>query len=198
MAATMKMQNGAPLIPRLYGYIEAPAPLLSSARFKRIHNQALKKAVRTVLRYHHRRRIPKHFRPDAKYKYDHKRRTGRTNKLKRIKTGQAIDLIKSSRTRQRMTRMIDNIRVGGSAAKHGSVVGRMTLSFPFPVRSRNEADSRTVTMRDMMQEIEAWNIFDQEQAGKELIEEYTKELFALLNSSPKMRKAYKAAMAAGA
>jgi hypothetical protein len=197
MAATEKL-GGKSLLPRLFGYIIAPAPLLSSARFKRIHDKALKLAVKTVLRNHHRRRIPGHFKADARHKYDHKRRTGRTNQLKQAKTGRAIDLVKSGTTERRMTRIIESIRVGGSGSKRGYVIGRMRLKFPFPVASKDKNNSRAVTMQDMMREIEAWSRRDQDQAAQELIEEYTKELFALMNSAPKMRKAYRAATAAGA
>ena len=40
--------SGTNMLPGLYGVIEAPAPLLSSARFKIIHNKALKNAIRTL------------------------------------------------------------------------------------------------------------------------------------------------------
>lgn len=80
----------------------------------RKQNSAMKEAMRTAMKTHHRERIPKHFRADARTRYGHAERTRKYNAFKRRFMGSRRDLVKTGRTEKEM-KANARITIGGTS-----------------------------------------------------------------------------------
>lgn len=135
-----------------YG-LEVPTALVDSGR---LHNALCKRVFRTVLEYHHERRIPQHFARPAHGKYGYAERSAKWRVRKQKKYGSSLDLVASGRTKRKMLAE-RRLTIGGQASASG-LKATLRLSFPFPAdRSRGglRKDGRPkVTAGEMVREIE--------------------------------------------
>ena len=167
--------------------IEMPMPLIDTARGRSMHNKVAKAALRETLELHHQKRVPEHFKPSAKSKYNHRRRSNKYRELKRKNFKHDIDLVRSGATRRKMTSSYKAIRVGGSARKSSgnSLTGTLVLEFPHSVNERNPSG---VTLRDLRLEMERWTDAEEQAAAKEFLNFYIAELVRALQTAPRMRQ----------
>lgn len=183
----------AQLIPEVGFVMEMPDWLASSARLRRIHNQASKEAARRTLAKHHKKRIPDHFKQTNRSKYDHKARSARTKAYKKKKFGSITDLVKTGRTKQSMTATSPQIQVGGTASS--IMTGTMFMRFPFPV----ELEVRkpySVTAAVMAEEIARWTETEAQSAADDYRNFYVEEFEKLTENSPRLKKQTRGVLAA--
>lgn len=143
----------------------------------RVLNAAGKTALGEVLRTHHRRRIRQHFEATNREKYRHKPRTESTKRRKMARYRSRTDLVKSARTRDRMTTQYQ-IRIGGTvagtSARSPGLTGTLILKFPFPASFDNSTNR--VTLADMRDEIGRWTPEEEKEAAAQFAEIYAKEI----------------------
>lgn len=100
----------------------------------RVWNKIVKDAVREALVYHHNTHIPRHFKRDARQRYEHKPRSEKYKAWKKRRFGSLLDLVLTGRTRDKLTKPqgYDKIVVGG-AAEGGkkSLEGKLIYQFGF-------------------------------------------------------------------
>ena len=126
------------VIPQPTVTIELPEILDSGRAFTIAYNKVLRTTVKTVLERHHRKTSPSHFTAANKRQYDHQTRSKRTNYNKRTLTQGVVDLVKTGKTKARMTAAKSaTVRGSGSPGSKSvgrpGVVARITNKFPFPV-----------------------------------------------------------------
>ncbi len=143
----------------------------------RIINKAGKDAMREVLLTHHRERIPEHFKATNRGKYSHRERTARYKAIKMRRFKSRTDLVKTGRTRDRMTSLYQ-IRIGGSQTgsetKAPGLVGRLLMRFPFP--ESKEASPDKVNTAQMRREIETITDGERQEIVKQFRDLYVKHL----------------------
>lgn len=101
---------------------------------------------------HHQKRIPKHFKQQARQEYGYKQRTDATRRRKRKLYGSTRDLVKTGATEQLVTRA-RQISVGGTLKDGGgSILGTLSMWFPYSIR-RDPQNPGGVTINDMAGEI---------------------------------------------
>ena len=187
----------ASVLPQFSATMELPQMLDPSAggksRVNRIHSKAVKTAMRETLIDHHRKRMRGHFRQTNRNKYRHYERTTVTKRTKRRRYHSITDLVASGRTRDKMVRAYDRLRVGGSA-EGGAVTGTMSFKFPFPVaRSVSLRKIGSVTPQKMTEEISRWTAGEEKEAAEFFIRMYRAEVLKALK--PRMRKRLDARLA---
>lgn len=171
-------------MPSFEAVIILPEPLDSSARFMRLHNKALKEAMKETLIKHWKTRIPTHFQAKAKTRYRHFERAPATLESKRRGGRTLPDLYKSGRTRDKMTKEKPKIRIGGSGRK-GQIRGTMILRFPADFRQAQKATG--VTRSKMADEISRWTAQEEEDAAKYFRNRYIHHMQVMLKTRPKIR-----------
>lgn len=96
----------------------------------RLHNRIVKELVRAELVEHWRKRIPLHFRQDARAKYGYEQRKPGYKAYKARKFGSRRDLVKTGAT-ERLMKSQYRVTVGGAAegGKGTGLNGRLWLNF---------------------------------------------------------------------
>jgi hypothetical protein len=125
-------------------------PRTPGARVNRHWNFAVKQAIRDTLHDHWQNRIPQHFQPNAKYKYDHRPRSAAYLKYKKKVNGETIDLVKTGKTKRSMISKTPTIRVGGNATV-GTVTGTMRLRWP---QNNRRIGPKGLTRQQLNEEIQ--------------------------------------------
>lgn len=172
--------------PMLGFVIFAPEPILDSSRFLRIHNQIMRNVMRAVLLTHHQKRIPGHFIPDARSKYQYKPRTEATHRIKQAKYHHDTDLVQGGKTMRHMTQSFPHVLIRGDSSK--VLTGTVRYRFPFPV-SRDAKDPRHVSMAVMGQEVAKMTDAEKQEVVKQFAELYAADLKYEMASRPKMKAA---------
>jgi len=127
----------------------------------RHHNRFVKEALREVLKEHHSKRIPGHFKTSAHQKYGYQRRNPKYMRAKARRHGSSRDLVKTGKSEQEMTNSANaRITIGGSAeGGKNAINGKLTLRFPWKGGSgRFKRDTPTyqrVTAQQMIKEMQA-------------------------------------------
>lgn len=173
------------LIPGILILYEAPAPLVDGRQYARIHHNANKRAMESVLKHFHSEQLPKRFASSAASKYKHKAR-GRGYKAKKRAIFRSVtDLIKSRKTKHHWLGRFPKIvhRRTGSDLLHASLV----LPWPFPV-SRDNKSPRGVKIRDMAAEVHTWLPDEVDKAAEIFAQVYRDEMVAGLNNAPRLKK----------
>ena len=116
-----------PLLPPMIWVIETPTRPEDIA--KRHHNRIAKQAVRNTMERFHREKVPDRFKQDARRRFKHFERSPKYKKFKLRRHQSTIDLVKTRRTKNWMTRAY-KLRVGGSAGG-GNLKATLILTFPF-------------------------------------------------------------------
>ena len=113
-------------------YIDVPEMLVMSPR---VHNKLVKSAVRTVMEDHWKQTIPKHFQADAHARYGYAQRNRKyiSQKIRKYGGRSGFDLIKTGRTKDRMTSIM-KLQVGGRGDK-GTIVATLQLKFGWSNKS---------------------------------------------------------------
>lgn len=117
-------------IPKIVCTLEVPARFEDIT--KRHHNRIAKDAVRNVLEYHWKHRIPLHFRQDARGRYGYKPRSEKYKALKNRRFRSRRDLVLTGASEERMKRE-HRITVGGTAEK-GTLTGTLIVAFSWVKR----------------------------------------------------------------
>ena len=127
----------------------------------RHHNRFVKDSLREVLKEHHAKRIPEHFKSSAHQKYGYARRNLKYMKAKNKRYGSSRDLVKTGRSEREMTNPANaKITIGG-AAEGGSrdINAKLTLRFPWKGGSgrfkRETPLYQRVTAQQMVKEMQA-------------------------------------------
>lgn len=133
----------------------------------RAHRKAARKAAIELLKRHHEKNIPQHFKQTARNKYRYKQRSAKYKSYKRKRWHSITDLVASGRNRQLITAM-GTIRVGGTitgSPRRTTVTGKRTgtgrepgLRAQLRMRAdwpkfRNNRNPRSVTIEDMRDEV---------------------------------------------
>jgi hypothetical protein len=182
---TAPRTGGGPGIPEVGFVIVMPEWLRSSARLERLHAQASKEAARVVMMTHWRKRIPGHFTTQARSKYQHKERLRSTKAKKRKFYGSRTDLVKTSRTRLKMTQQVPTVRVGGKASNILRV--SMQLPFGFPA-TFDRARPGSVSVEQMSLEISRWTDAEMSEAAAQYRDAYVTAFEQLTANSPEIRQ----------
>lgn len=144
-----------------------------------IWNAMVKNSVRDALVFHHQNHIPRHFKRDARTRYNHKPRNEKYKAWKKRRFGSIIDLVMTGSTRDKMTKAngYDRIVIGGAAlGGKKDLQGKLSYTFGFnnkivafykaqkaaktrdPRARRSGASAaksrRGVTLRDMRAELQ--------------------------------------------
>ena len=147
---------GASGLPDLQFTVQFSELLYDLTGQRRIWNRAEKEALEEELEKHHERRIPEHFRQDARGKHGYQPRSPIYLRIKDAMYHSRTDLVKRGRTEQLMTRMRRIAITGTAAGRKGTeatgLVGTLYLKFPFPVADQ-PSDPRRVTVEKMAEEI---------------------------------------------
>src|SRR5687768_16788977 len=100
------------LLPKMIWVIDVPERPADLA--KRWHNKYAKEALReTIEKWHgHQQGFAKHFRRDARYRYNHAPRSEKYKRYKQRRYHSTVDLIKTGRTKRRMLSTY-KVTVGG-------------------------------------------------------------------------------------
>ena len=122
----------------------------------RKNNELIKAAMRPVLDFHWKRRIPYHFTPPAHAKYKYATRSPKylSAKIRRYHVG--ADLVKTGRSRAEMTARA-RIRIGGTASG-GTINGTIEMRFPFrggTGAQRQVGNRQSITILQMIREVRA-------------------------------------------
>lgn len=184
-------------VPLEYLFV-MPESFDHARRYKtnRMHNRALKKAIRATLIRHVRRTMPKHFKQHARAIYKHKPRSEAWIRKKWKEHRSRLDLVASRRTEDRMTRRFSSrqVSVGGNASS--AITGTLKLRFPFPTSKTFKAPTaKTVTPSDMARELERWSRRDQREAALFIQQKYVRNVREELRKEPKIRIRIKAQVA---
>ncbi len=165
------------MLPRMTGEITYDAKFGEASN--RVLNAAAREALGEVLRTHHRRRIKQHFEATNRGKYRHKERTDRTKGRKMRSYKSRTDLVKSGRTRDRMTSQYQ-IRFSGTAmgtqGKSPGLTGILVLKWPFPTSRDNP--TFLVTIQQMSDEIGRWTPEEEKEAAEQFAKLYAASLAA--------------------
>jgi len=170
-----------------------PDWLRSSARLERLHARASKEAARVVMMIHWRKRIPGHFETSARSKYRHKERLRSTKAKKRKFYKSMTDLIKTRRTKTKMTQQAPTIRVGGKASNTLRV--SMLLPFGFPA-TFDRSRPGSVSVEQMSLEISSWTDAEMSEAAKQYRDAYVDSFERLTANSPQIRQQISGALSA--
>jgi len=184
------------MIPQISYTIEMPAMLSPSgsprSRMNRIHAAAVKEALKSTLKTHHRTRIKEHFKQSAKTRYGHYTRDFKTLALKRRHWGNLPDLVKSGEMRRKIKTQRPRLRASGTVFR-GFVSVLMQLKFPESFRSSPGA--RGVTRAKMAEEISRWTSDEERAAAQEFIRRYAQIINQKIRSkrwrktiAPQLRK----------
>ena len=174
-----------PGIPDMAFVIIMPDWLRSSVALERLHAKASKEAAREVMLIHWKKRIPGHFKAPARAKYQHHARAAVT-KFRKMKHHRGrTDLVKTSKTQNRMTREVPTIRVGGKASDVLRV--SMTMGFGFPVTFQ-PSKPQSVTPQKMALEISRWTDAEMTEAAKQYRDAYVAAFERLTANSPVLRQ----------
>lgn len=138
------------MLPALSASIDFPDVNVAIAT----QRQASLDAVRAMAFYHHRNHIPRHFEAGAASRYGYAPRGAKYKAAKLRRYGSSVDLVKTGRTRDEMTR---NAAIDVSRNTAGEVEATIRLQFPWTVSSKyyRPAIGRAVTVRQMADEIAA-------------------------------------------
>jgi hypothetical protein len=183
------------IAPKHGAIIELPEILdpLRSARFIRIHSDVIKECLKQELLEHHRRRIPQHFTPAARFRYGYARRAPSTVAKKRRQGKPPIDLLDSGETYRSMTRQFEELRVGGSFMRSGQtrnqkgIRATMVLRWPFPI-SDTDMNPGGVSVTQMAQELEAFTEDEERQISQSLKARYVQKINQRLKHGSRIRK----------
>lgn len=170
------------LIPIMESVVEIPQLMVSPrSRIRRISKAATRTALKKEMIFHHKRRIPEHFLRFKQNKYNYARRSERTRAIKQRRS--QADLVKSSKTKRRMTRemTIRFPRVGPSAT---SIVG--ILKWPHGFR-HNASARQGITPDVMADEIARWTIREERTAAQHVMDTYVDELDRNLSRRAKLQ-----------
>lgn len=140
------------MMPEMDVVLTLPRILGGSTRFERWHNRTVKAVLKEEIEKHWRKRIPDHFKQNARGKYHHKPRSRRYRRIKSRRFKSRRDLVKTRVTEEKFTSRHDGIRVGGRVSS-GLVVATLVMRWPFPVGK--DPPKVKVTPRVMATEIEA-------------------------------------------
>lgn len=173
------------IMPLVGFVIIAPDLMFDSARFVRLHDQVMRKAMRAVLYLHHERTLPKHFQPGADKKYGYQKRREKYLQIKMSQVRHNVDLVRKGKTRASMLNRVPPVQMSGKGSH--ILTGKMRYRFPFPV-SHDAKDPRYVTMAKMGKEIASWTIDEQKEAVEKFAEMYAADLKFELASRPRWRK----------
>lgn len=123
------MPNGDQYLPNFIWTIEVPERPADLA--KRYHNQYAKEALREAIATWHESKqgFPKHFKRDARERYQHFPRDPKYKKFKARKYKSTVDLIKTGRTQRRMLSQYQMRAVGSAEGKNLNAT--LILTFPF-------------------------------------------------------------------
>lgn len=175
----------------------------------RLHNRIVRKVVEDELKNHWQKRIPGHFRQDARHKYRYAERQSAYKAYKSRKFKSRRDLVKTGAT-ERLMKSQYRITVGGSAegGKSGGVNGRLWLWFAWDTlvaqhmrrkfarglrrgasRAQIEASIKTrtgVNLAQMRKEIQAFTDQELSEIGKSMQQRYTDKVNN--DTTPRQRK----------
>lgn len=189
------------ILPKMGWRIDMPDLLVNSDRFKRVHKKIAKQAAVAMMKSHQVHRLERHFKRDARHKYNHARRSPEYNAIKKRKYGSAIDLVKTGRLRKHVLMNNHQIQVGGDALSQLRV--RMFVTFPFPMQDMSDKPSNVrrdgqpvVSGPQMMKELEQWTEQDVADCAKDYEKFYGEALQAELNKAPRWKKQIAAAKGA--
>jgi hypothetical protein len=201
-------------LPTVRATIAAPEPLLKERSFLRIHNRAAKDALRKEGEHHHKERMPGHFKRSAHAKYGYKQRSPAYIRKKARRWRSTLDLVKTGRLRDEITKTPPVIRVGGKAADDEGNTGnlRLTLTMPFhvgakaqesyaraaesgyrPTRNTTIVGRAGVTIRQMRRELAAITEDEGREIARGFLKRYGRNLAVALARSPRIRKRVAAA-----
>ena len=185
--------QGFTLVPSIHATLEATFAFVDSARMRRIHEKAVRNAITDTLLKHWRKRVPQHFKQNARTRYDHDERKAPYKKIKRRQHHSITDLVKTGRTKFAMTTRKPRVQFGGGAGLRSSLGagtrGRIFLSFPFPT-SRDNFTPGGVRIAQMAKEISTWTSDEVQQAAREFQLSYQEHLILLLARSPRLKKKF--------
>ena len=104
----------------------------------RLWNQQARLSLGEELKYHHKNRIPGHFKLGARGKYGYQRRRLSTERAKQRRGMPGnLDLVKSGQARKEMVRkgaISFRGRFGNQQSAGGRLEGRLTMRWPHPMR----------------------------------------------------------------
>ncbi|MBW3543449.1 MAG: hypothetical protein KY476_24620 [Planctomycetes bacterium] len=117
------------VLPKSVYWIEVP--MRADDLAKRYHNQYAKEAIRETLEKWHgsEKGFKKHFRRDARERYDHFPRSEKYKRFKARRYHSTVDLIKTGQTKRYM-QMVYKITAGGTAVGK-TLRATLILRFPF-------------------------------------------------------------------
>lgn len=144
----------------------------------RHHNRFVKESLREVLKEHHAKRIPGHFKTSAHQKYGYQRRNLKYMKAKNKRHGSSRDLVKTGQSEMSMTNAANaNITIGGAAeGGKNAINAKLTLRFPWKGgagRFRRETPTyQKVTIQQMIKEMQAMTDEERQQMAVKFNEAY--------------------------
>lgn len=100
----------------------------------RIWNKMVKDSVRETLTFHHNKHMPRHFKREARARYNHKPRSEKYKAWKKRRFGSITDLVMTGSTRDKLTKAngFDRITIGGAAeGGQKSISGKLVYTFGF-------------------------------------------------------------------
>jgi hypothetical protein len=172
-------------LPKTVWLIEVPERAEDIA--KRWHNKYAKDALReTVERWHgHERGFKKHWRRDARQRYNHFPRSEKYKKMKARVYHSTVDLIKTGDTKEKMTH---EYKITASGTAEGRTLrASLILRFPFkggtgrfrkprrPTRASLRAWAAIETIQKMKIELQRMDEEDPELLAKWFLEAYMKK-----------------------
>lgn len=131
MAEFQQIRSGNKVAMRLF--IDVPKKPSDIAQ-ARVWNGFVKDAIRETLAHHHNKHMPRHFKRDARQRYQHKERNAKYKSWKKRKYGSLLDLVLTGRTRDKLTKPngFDRITIGGAAiGGKKPVEGKLVYTFGF-------------------------------------------------------------------
>jgi len=146
------------------------------SRVNNIQRESISHGMKEALIKHHTKRVPGHFNHWRQKKYNYMTRSEETRQRKEQLTG-AADLVRSKRTKQRVTSRIDIKRPKKN--KFGILVtGKSRMKSDM----RERAGARGVTREVMKDEITRWTKEEEASAAGDFAEAYKKKLLSKLTT----------------
>jgi len=124
-------------------------PTKSGAQF---YNKAARTTSEEVLKEHHKKHIPKHFKATNRHEYDHKRRTKKWKSMKKRMYRSVTDLVAKGELKTSITGPPKKYQYSGNYMA-GTFKATMYMKIPWPVADDPSHHPSAVTVADMKREI---------------------------------------------
>lgn len=166
------------VLPNWIWVIEVPERAHDLAT--RYHNKYAKEAIRETMEKWHghgSKGFQKHYRRDARERYNHFPRTEKYKRYKARRFKSTLDHVKTGRSKRRMTTQY-KFRAGGSASG-GNLSATLILTFPFKGgtgRFRKEGTHQQFTIEKMILELQRFDEEDPKNLAQWFKEAYMKKV----------------------